>query len=365
MLRNIGRNPRRSIFTALSIVLALLLILISWTLLDTMNGMLYTQFDVVTRQDARVDFTGPANPARLAALRAVPGVADVEPTVQTPATVSLRGDGYATALQALPGDTDLHEFRLLGGGTTHLPDEGILLGRGAADATGVRPGDTVSLTLPLIGRTVSVKVAGLLDEPIGTFAYGSLTWLRGSVGDVPVTSALVRFDPTADRATIRREITALDEVAAYEDSQALARLYRQYAGLFYAFVGGMLVLGGLLAFAVVFTTMSVNVLERSRELATLRAAGVRHHTVARLVATENLLMACLGVAPGLVVGVLGAKAFLASYSTDQYRLDLVVRPTTLLLSAAAILAVAAMSQWPGLRAVRRLDIATVVRERGG
>ena len=67
--------------------------------------------------------------------------------------------------------------------------------------------------------------------------------------------------------------------------------------------------------------------------------------------------------PGLVLGVVGGAAMLQTYSTDQFALELVVRPQTLVASSAAILLVAAISQVPGLRAVRRLDIATVVRER--
>jgi len=51
-----------------------------------------------------------------------------------------------------------------------------------------------------------------------------------------------------------------------------------------------------------------------------------------------------------------------TYSTDQFDLELVVKPLTLVASTLAILVVSWISQWPGLRALRRLDIATVVRE---
>lgn len=133
----------------------------------------------------------------------------------------------------------------------------------------------------------------------------------------------------------------------------------------FGFIGAMLALGALMAFAIIFTTMSVNIVERRRELATLRTAGVHRRAIAGLIAGENLLTTLLGVVPGLLIGILGGRAFLASYSSDQFRLDLVVRPLTLVVSALAILAVAALSQWPGLRAIGRLDLAQVVRERSG
>jgi putative ABC transport system permease protein len=162
-----------------------------------------------------------------------------------------------------------------------------------------------------------------------------------------------------------RAITALPSVASYQDSQALNQLYHRFTGLFYTFIAAMLALGVLMAFAIIFTTMSVNILERQREMATLRIGGVPQRTVARIITGENLLLTLLGVLPGLALGVLGGQAFLATYSNDQLRLELAIRPTTLAASAAAILAVAILSQRPGLRAIARLNLANTVRERAG
>ena len=54
---------------------------------------------------------------------------------------------------------------------------------------------------------------------------------------------------------------------------------------------------------------------------------------------------------------------MAAYDTDQFAFTLSMRWTTLVLSALFIVVVTLVSQWPGLRAIRRLDIAKIVRER--
>ena len=54
---------------------------------------------------------------------------------------------------------------------------------------------------------------------------------------------------------------------------------------------------------------------------------------------------------------------LQTYSSDQFTLNLQFRPITLIASVTVIMLVAALSQVPGLRAIRRMDIARVVRER--
>jgi putative ABC transport system permease protein len=54
---------------------------------------------------------------------------------------------------------------------------------------------------------------------------------------------------------------------------------------------------------------------------------------------------------------------MASFSSDLFSFDLQMRWTTPVIAAAAVLLVSLLSQWPGLRAIGRLDVATVVRER--
>jgi putative ABC transport system permease protein len=367
VLRGIGRNRRRSTFTAVGVVLSLLVILTSWTMLDTMNGMVNRQFTEVARQDAQVGLVGTADPATVSAIAAVPGVAQVERSAQ--AAVILRsGDrSYPTVAVGLPAGTDLHGFRLAGGGNTTLarvPAGSVLVGQGVRDQLGVGTGANVTV-LGTDGIPRTARIAGLLDEPMGTYVYLPLSRFDTVAGPPTSATVLLKLSPGADRNAVRQQVTALPQVAAYQDSQALRHSFDDLMGLFAAMIGAMLLLGSLMAFAIIFTTMSVNILERRREIATMRTAGVRRRAIAALVAGENLLTTLLGVVPGLALGVLGGKLYLESYSNDQMTFDLVVRPATLIVSALAILVVAALSQWPGLRAVGRLDLAQAVRERSG
>ena len=82
-----------------------------------------------------------------------------------------------------------------------------------------------------------------------------------------------------------------------------------------------------------------------------------------MITTENLLVAAIGIPLGLVIGYLTSSAAMASFQSDMFRFELYIRPSTFVWSALAILIVALVSQWPGLRAVGRMDIARVVKER--
>jgi putative ABC transport system permease protein len=362
VLRGIERNPRRTISTALGVVLALTLVLVSWGMIDTIGVLADRQFTVVQRQDAEVAFSGTATAARLQRLRAMPGVARVEPEARVPVVIRHGGARYETFLLALEPDTRMHTFLLEGGGTTALPADGILAGAGLRSRLHLRRGDRVQLTAPGGRAAASARLRAFLDEPLGTYAYASLPTPRAVAG-LQATGALVRYAPGVDRARERRAIAALPGVVAVEDSRALLATFKRYLGLFYAFVGIMLLFGAVMAFALLFSAMTSNIAERSVELATLRAAGIGHRELARLITAENVLVVIAGILPGLLVGYEVARLFMASYSTDWYRFDLHMRTSTPVLAALAILLVALVSQRPGLRAVRRLDIARVVRER--
>lgn len=98
-------------------------------------------------------------------------------------------------------------------------------------------------------------------------------------------------------------------------------------------------------------------------MATLRAAGAPASMLARLISAENLITILIGIVPGLIVGYLVASVFMSSFNSDQFNFDLQMRTSTLVFSAIAIFLVALVSQVPGLRSLRRMNIARIIRER--
>lgn len=134
-------------------------------------------------------------------------------------------------------------------------------------------------------------------------------------------------------------------------------------GLFYLMVGLMLAFGGVLAVALICNVVSVNLAERTGEIASMRANGVSNRRIGGYVLAENMILTAIGVLPGALVAHAAASWLMSTYSTDMLSLDLETRPTTMALTITAMFLVTSVSLWPGLRAVRHLDIATQVRER--
>ncbi|HKI67666.1 MAG TPA: ABC transporter permease [Solirubrobacterales bacterium] len=364
-IRGVGRNPRRSLSTILGVVLALTLILVSWGMIDTTQILVDRQYSEIDRQDAELYFRGALDRQDMRRLRQAAGVAEAEAGVDVP--VALRADGrsYQTALKGFNRDTTMHGFRSPGGGTTELPRKGLLAGEALGSKLGVGVGEQIEVGAPGTGASARAQLKGFLEEPLGTYVYAPLGQIRRLAGSRAGLGnvAYVRYAPGVDREAMRRRLSDLPGVVAFGDSKALRDTVDEYLGLFYVFVGIMLIFGAAMAFALLYNSIQANLAERAVEVATLRAAGIRFRSLSRMITAENVIVTAIGIVPGLLVGVEVSRLFLASFSSDAFSFELQIRASTLVLSALAILAVSLLSERPGLRAVRKLDIAQVVRER--
>ena len=355
-LRNVERNPRRAVSTATGVILAAVLLLSSLGMLDTISLVLDDQFHHVQRQDAELYLSAAPDRELQAAVATVDGVAAVEPAVEAPVVLTAGGRRYQTVLTGLKPDTTMHRF------PHHLPSNGLVLGDALRSMLGVSVGQTVDV---VVGDAppVAVVIAGFVHEPLGSLAYATGDVAQRLAGVGAQHSLLVRYAPGVSPEVMRHRLAGQPGVVAFRDVRGSERAVRQLLGLFYAIVGVMLVFGSILALVVLFNTLSVNLAERTVELATLRAAGGRLPALARMVTGENLVLVVAAIPPGLVAGWATGRWLMNSFNSDLYHFTLRLRPTTPLLVAGALVVVTLLSHLPARRNLARIDIPRVVRER--
>ena len=117
---------------------------------------------------------------------------------------------------------------------------------------------------------------------------------------------------------------------------------------------GLLAMAVIIAVVGVGNTLSLSVLERTQELGLLRALGMTKGQVRQMVGWESVTLAAvatvIGLALGVVLGIAGAKALLASPG-----IPLAIQvpwPRLALIAAVALLAGWLASLAPAARAVR-------------
>ncbi|MGZ5584694.1 MAG: ABC transporter permease, partial [Usitatibacter sp.] len=165
--------------------------------------------------------------------------------------------------------------------------------------------------------------------------------------------------------------TTLDsEPLEIQEFGALNPSYGQIIGMFAAIFGFMSVLIGSIVLFTVGNTMSMAVVERTTEIGTLRAMGLRRSGIRRLFVREGLLLGLIGAAVG-TLAALGC-AWLVNHSgltwmapgqVDPVKLRVRVWGETALIfgTAAGVVAVAVISAWWPARRAARMNIVDALR----
>jgi len=371
-LRGIGRSKRRSLSTVLGVVLALILILASVGMIDSIVAMIDKQFNEIALQDASVIASEPVTADVLSDVSSVEGVTRAEPVAGLHASITDNGDTLATVLQGFENDTRMHGWT---NPSETLPPEGALAGRGIADKLGVSEGDLLHIDLPTHDVTIVLELIEFVDEPLGIPLYARADVITEALRNAgvtdpealmaapTVTSVMTLFDPAVSRSATIVALEDIPSVLAVQDARTLYEIVQQFLALFYAFIGIMLIFGGLMAFSLMFNTISVNIAERSTEFATLKANGMADRTIAWMVVNENMLLTTIGIIPGVLLGIGVSALFLSSFNNDSFTFELSINPLTVVIAIVVMFGVALLSLIPGVRSIKRLDVAQVVRER--
>lgn len=339
-------------------------------------------------------------------LERVPGVAGVSTFFQNDAVARRtaetgRGTGERVRLFALDAASipGLDALRVLEGRAIDpaAAEPEVLVGDALAETLGLSVGDSVSLSRPpRQPRTACVdgeiKAVGPEGEPqadvpierafrvVGMLARERLG--RRSQGMVVVTDAVVanelyrgarvdpvywvRQDPNVDLERLRASLGAsfsyeLNKevlVGAAADERAFRNGVR-FAGLF------ALVLG----LYVIFHTLSIALVERVREIATLHALGTTRGQIARIFLFEAALMAVIAGLLGLGGGLALARYLLVSGVTTLgtghvIRTFDVPWPAILGLTGLGVGIALLGSVWPLLRARGASTVAALRGEEG-
>lgn len=116
--------------------------------------------------------------------------------------------------------------------------------------------------------------------------------------------------------------------------------------LFYRFKVVMLVFSLLMAFAPHFNAMTVGVLERRQEFATMRSLGTGRRWIAVQLFVENLILWLFTLNPGFLLGYLMAQGIGSVFNTDLLILKVVIAHFIYLVAGLDILATMMLATLP-------------------
>ena len=132
-----------------------------------------------------------------------------------------------------------------------------------------------------------------------------------------------------------------------------------------AFTGMMVLLGAGLALAIIYNTVSINIVERTRELASMRAMGMGKWSVGALITIENLLLGGLGIVIGIPLGLWMFRAVVQLQQNDIIAMEPIIYPKSYVITVIGIVVAILLSQVPGIMQLNRMNLAQATKTTGG
>jgi len=226
-----------------------------------------------------------------------------------------------------------------------------------------------------VTKAVDLGVKEADDNFVGLHLPAAQRLLYGSA--MPqVTSISLQLHHTDQIPQARQRLDELlattlhDVPLAVYDFRALNPYYGQTVGMFKAIFGFIAVLIGAIVLFTVGNTMNAAIVERTVEIGTLRAIGLRRAGIRRLFVCEALLLGAVGALAGMLIALLVAALINHSGLTwtppgriDPIHLHVRVWGEWTLLSGTALglLTVAMLSAWWPARRAARLPVVEALR----
>jgi putative ABC transport system permease protein len=224
-------------------------------------------------------------------------------------------------------------------------------------------------------KAIHLGVKELDDAYVGLHLAQAQRLVYGGA-EPRVTAIVLQLKHTgqipAARARLQQLLAKLspDEPLEVLDFETLNPFYGQALGFFRTIFGFIAVLMGAIVLFTVVNTMSMAVFERTVEIGTLRAMGLRRGGVRWLFVCEGLLLGVIGA----VLGVLIATAIAAFINHSgltwtppgrQDAVPLVIRVwgevNLVIWSVIGLTAIAAISAWWPARRAARMNIVEALR----
>ncbi|WP_154605666.1 ABC transporter permease [Arthrobacter sp. AQ5-05] len=346
---NAVRNPRRTTATASALLIGVTLVTMMMTGAATARQAFDTQLDSSYPVDITAQ-TYPGEPAissaRIAAAAALPGVAHI-------ATLDLVGTVTAGGTQ-LPayGISDADAAALLANRANRPTRTSAILPKGST---------ATSATLEAGTQTTNLTATNATNY--GMTALVSLDAFPPLAADDPlrertVAPLWISVDPSLDANALMDLRTSLASTLGVDEylvsgSVLEKAMFNQVIDMLLLVVTGLLAVAVFIALIGVANTLSLSVLERTRENSLLRALGLTRGQLRGMLALEALLIAGVAAIIGSVLGTLygwaGAQSALGTFAEVT-----AVIPWGQIIAVVAVAAVAGLlaSVVPARRAAR-------------
>ncbi|MDX9916796.1 MAG: ABC transporter permease [Gudongella sp.] len=360
VIRSMLRNKRRVIFFIFAISLTFAIVLVPVYMGSIWDTLFDSQYGKLQKMDHSIDFAQPLSHRGVFEITQLSDIRSIEPKIEVPVQVKKGLKKESVNAIAISSDTEMFGFADESGKALILPENGVLLSTLIAKRIDANIGDFIELkTFLPDAEDQMLEVKGIVEQFIGSGIYMDIEQMYRIFGEKNIaTGAYAKSD--VDLALQLKDVEGIRSVQSTGDMQ---EMILEYTEIMMISLGVLILLGGVLAFAIVYNITTVTINERIMEFSSLRVMGFKKNEIYRLIARENALMSVAGIILGIPVGYATIKSVEVYVSTDMYIIPAIVLPSTYIIAIIATVIFIVIAQIATYRRIHHLNFIDALKNR--
>ena len=351
--RNLLLNARRFLMTVLGVLGCTALLLAGFSLRDAVHGVPGKQFDEIYQFDAMATLHDPSGSGEDTALnrflesRGIDQFCYVDQfavdvksdrVAEVPLSVSVYTFESWNQISAI-----INYHTRQGKEPIPCPETGsAIITEKLASWLEVSPGDTVTVTTQNTdgkNKTFQLIISGISEN----YVYHSLTispeTYRAALGTEPLFKNMDIKFPAGDfnREQFMVDLLQQENILGGVDVQEMRTRINDTLGSMNMIIWIIILTAMALCFVVLYNLTNINIVERVREIATLKVLGFYEKEVRRYIFRENRVLTWIGIACGLLGGIALAYYIIVTAEVDEIMFNRTISVWSYLYSVAVTL----------------------------
>ncbi len=343
--RNLFRYKKRLIMTVVGIAGCTSLLLTGFGIRDSISNMLDYQYGSICHFDTIIGLSEDSLSEEAEAV--------INERMESWTIVSSHaeqiytadGESEVSGYIYVPKDRErLPEFITLRDRVTRKPvafgSGAVVLTEKVAKTLGLTAGDEIAVKND-DGELVDFTVTGVTENYIYQYVYIDPELYAQKMGEAPEYNGVIAAGAGKEgpeRQALSDELMNSEGVATVMFTEDITEKFDKMITSLNAIVVVLIVCAGALAFVVLYNLTNINVLERKREIATIKVLGFFDREVTAYIYRETTLLTLLGCAIGLGAGVFMHAFVIQTIEVDNVMFARDIMPLSFLWSVLLTLA---------------------------
>ncbi|MBQ9057975.1 MAG: FtsX-like permease family protein [Atopobiaceae bacterium] len=347
-LRNLFRYKRRLAMTIIGIAGCTALLLTGLGLHDSIWDIIDKQFGEIVHYDAVISLDDDADEdVHLRVEEMIAEASESDAMIRTMMlNRQLGSDSHApiSSQVVVPQSNDdmkslIHLRQRHGAIPIELDASGVVLSEKLSSLLGVSAGDSVRIYEQddignAVGSGKEVRVAAVCENYVYNYCYIDQDLYRELYAGEPIFSTILAKIDTGEevRSQLAQKLHDVDEIDTVSYNDEVIDSYRKSLRSVNMIVVVLVVAAAALAFIVLYNLTNINIVERTREIASLKVLGFTPHEVNAYVNRETLLLTGIGAAFGLILGTIMEEFVVISSEVDLVMFGREIHPPSFIIA---------------------------------